>query len=499
MRPTRSCRSLGLLWIVSLTALLGTTVQTSGRDTTLAQSVLEKMHIARQSVGNFRCTVVYHDFRPNVVEQFNRDLDKLGQDMKRKALQAGLLPTKHTLQEHKVAFDNEGRARVEVSTGTANPDGSLAAPQNRLISTWDGKSSIDYEKRADRKYGSALLGKEPRSLTGKRHRQPWSQFGGTFVEFYKRALEQGAKIDINMQGDATYRVVIMYDDDSSRIGIVDPSQGYSVRVHEKYRNGRLIERCAATFNEVSPGIWFPVSGESLLFNVDNPSQVRTQTTVKISDIAINDPNFYDGLYRVDFPKGTIVTDLASGFQYTVGEPMSERFHGIFDVVSTGGIALETLEEIAREIAKEIQLFIPEASSAVEETAPFVADLSGRTLVYSNSKPDTEEGLKSLMELGAGDLAWDGRLIATRGAKVLTPKQESDRPMKHTQGQWAQVSDLPKDVKLPYWMVVVTKENAYYLLSVRRIEEDGIRVAYRKLASDEIGFHVQPPPEASQEP
>jgi hypothetical protein len=298
------CPSVALAVVVI--ASTGMTAQTPVPETELARSVLEKVSASRQKVTNFRCLVRYDDFRPNGDAYLAREAKKRGIEAPKVA--------GHTFQEDKVAFDNKGCGRVEEMVGgTLSSDDSQATVQSRSISTWDGKTAIDYGKRSDMNYGYAYLGNEARSLTNPRHRQPWSMFGGDFAEFYRKALEQGQEIDIRTEKDGTYRVVIPTSGKNlSEVGIVDPAQGYSVTVHETYRSRHLVDRFTATFSEVSPGIWFPVKGESLLFDPENPDQVRLHSTVAISNITINDPNFYDGLYHVDFPEGTRVTDMRLG-------------------------------------------------------------------------------------------------------------------------------------------------------------------------------------------
>jgi hypothetical protein len=71
---------------------------------------------------------------------------------------------------------------------------------------------------------------------------------------------------------------------------------------------------------VKPGVWFPVSGEQI---VGSPSDPFSTFTTSIKEIKINDPNFYDGLYRVDFKEGTRVTDKISGLRYVFSEQTNQ--------------------------------------------------------------------------------------------------------------------------------------------------------------------------------
>ena len=484
MEPMKHSHSMlascAIVWLAFFTA----TAYPMQRDTELAQSVLDKVVAARQTVKNFRCTVTYHDFRPNAGRSRRPELGE-GEQRLHDAMIQELLATEHAFQEHNLAFDNKGRARVEMLAGTADPNGNLASLDSKSISTWDGENSVHYVHPWHGRYGSASIGGKQSFLTTKRHRQPWHQFGGAFAESYGRALEQGGTIDIMTCEDGRYRVAIMHDDDSSEVGVIDPAQGYSVSVHEQYRKGRLIQQHTATFKQVSPGIWFPVEGSSVRFAVENPSQLQVHTTVRISKVAINDPNFYDDLFDVDIPKGAVILDQTSGLRYTLGEPMSQSPRGISDARSLHEIAMGALEDIAG----EAELFLPKAGLAIEKGVPFVAHLSDHTFVDPRARPDSERAYRHLMELGKGDLAWDGRLLAMRDAVLLTTQQESKRPLTHIKGKWAQIYELPRKARLPYWTVVVTKEGDSYLLSVREIRNDGMRVACRKLGSDELSLHI----------
>jgi hypothetical protein len=136
------------------------------------------------------------------------------------------------------------------------------------------------------------------------------------------------------------------------------------------------------------------------------------------------------------------------------------------------------------------LFIPKADLALKEYEPFVLSISDSRLLNPRNKPESEESNKFLAELGKGDIAWDGAVIATRGAKALTIKQESKRPLKLTKGKWTGSYQLPEKVELPYSMLVVTNERVSYLMTIRKIDSGGITIAYRELDPDELGLYKQ---------
>ena len=139
---------------------LATAAETTGRGTELAQSLLARVSATRQEVKNFKCTVTYHDFTPSAAQHKRyEELVKAGIPDE-KAQRFKNEGTEHRYQEHRLAFDSEGRARVEMIGGSAEPNGVLAIPGNRYISTWDGQNAIEYQQRPERMYGSAILSKK---------------------------------------------------------------------------------------------------------------------------------------------------------------------------------------------------------------------------------------------------------------------------------------------------------------------------------------------------
>jgi hypothetical protein len=274
----------------------------------------------------------------------------------------------------------------------------------------------------------------------------------------------------------------------SRIGIVDPTQGYSIKSEEVYRDNTLMARYRATFRQVSDGVWFPVEGEAVTYDEASPDQVRRQTTVKIDEVKINDPNFYVGLFHIDLPDGTRVVDTVTGLQHTVGKPLSLAPQGMPTVDE---IATKELAELAKQADnQQTEAVIPLVDSAMKAGLPCILDLGDAKLMSLSETPDSEQSHTKLTDRGKGDFAWDGkRLIAMRDATLLTSKQEASRPLKTTKGKWVQFYDLPKETKLPYWAIALTREKDHYLLSLRSIEKEGLRLTLRKIGSAEAGLYL----------
>lgn len=136
------------------------------------------------------------------------------------------------------------------------------------------------------------------------------------------------------------------------------------------------------------------------------------------------------------------------------------------------------------IPKSKEIFIPKAGIALILERGFVLDFAIGKLLNPAAEVDSEQFHKNLLKLGKGDIAWDGSILSVRKARVFTVRQESHRPLKCTQGRWYYSDRLPDNVDLPYSLLVVTNEDAIYLISILEIKYVGIKIKYRKLTAEE---------------
>jgi len=470
--------------------------QTPSSDKDLTTFLVDRIFDTRKKVNNFKCTVVYHDYRPKETRQRQmKELIKQGAPQKiiDRLASRKKKYNEYRIEKQRFAFDNQGRARVHRGSWISDTDGKPNEETSNRIWTWDGKNSIEFGKIPGNIAPYATLSNKQPFETTERIRQPWQQYGGDFCLRFAAAIASDAKINVTKEQDGSYRVEVVQEDDKKEIAIIDPSQGYSIRLQEIYIRGQLRYRCKANFTEVSTGVWFPDEGEDIRFSLDDPPLLQFKSIMKVTGVTINDPNFYEGLFHIDFPKGTRVRDVVSGLQYVVGVQMSEKMYGISDSHSLDEVAMDTLEEIAKDaddLHQEVKRFIPKASVALEEVRAFILSIAEGRLVNPRNKPESEESNNFLKEFGMGDIAWDGEVVAVRGAKVLTVKQESKRPLKLTKDKWTSSYKLPEKVQLPYSMLVVNNEGANYLMKIIKIESGGITVSYRKLNPDELSQYKQ---------
>jgi len=133
-----------------------------------------------------------------------------------------------------------------------------------------------------------------------------------------------------------------------------------------------------------------------------------------------------------------------------------------------------------------EIFIPSARLAIQENHPFVLDLASRKLIHAHRKVESGQIYEQLTKLGKGDIAWDDKLLTTQKAQLFSIPQEDRRPLKYIAGEYNCNSyKLPDKVEMPYTLLACDKECGYYLITIRKIESDGIRIFYRNVDVEEL--------------
>ena len=295
---------LPIIFCVSIFDCCLATVAIGAEDTGLSKSILDKMLENRNKVENFKCiNERFISFPTDILKNIP------GLNLRRDRPQEENKERTYRYQTDHLALDNKGTGRVTMIEEEADAKGNRTGNGIRkTTNTWDGKNSVLYGERPGSTFATIGGTKQPLEVT-KRYAQPWTVFGGEFCSDLTRALEQNEKINIEKQNDGNYRIEILRSQDRKIIGVIAPNQGYFMILREYYLEGKLHLREKARFEQVKPGIWFPVSGEHS-FGMTTGTGIRSTMTIK--EIKINDPNFYDGLYHVDFAEGTYITDSSTG-------------------------------------------------------------------------------------------------------------------------------------------------------------------------------------------
>ena len=173
----------------------------------------------------------------------------------------------------------------------------------------------------------------------------------------------------------------------------------------------------------------------------------------------------------------------------IEEAIKETMDQIERSVGFNKAILETNGETT-EVSFGKDIFIPRIQFALKHNLPFILDLNTCELMKI-SKDDLDNSCKELLELGMGDIAWNGTtLIATRNSVMYTVPQESHRPLVLVaSGQVLSRYELPTNVLLPYVFAVNNNEEIYYLVRIREISPIGIRLAYGKIPKEKTGYYV----------
>jgi CARDB len=304
------------------------------------------------------------------------------------------------------ALDREYRGRVERVVERTDSNGNRIGADDDSVVTWDGKTAIKLRKEPESGLFpyTVTLGEDRPMECSQRYSQPWIEFVRWPARMLADAVSNGVRVEAEKVQEE-YRVELDYGGGKT-VYVIDPAQGFSVVSGQRVSNGRLLASHRAEFQEVSPGVWFPIGGEMVGGNAET-GDVRT--TVEILQVSVNDQDFYEGLYHVDFPKGTRVSDKRTGLSYVVGETPREEASG-------------------RILGDAIGLPDDEDLEARMESARHLVRLGKALLIYANDYDDTfpptlQEARDHINE--RTDFAWVLANVTYRG-RDIDPRDDPAR-------------------------------------------------------------------------
>jgi hypothetical protein len=291
--------NLSLICGVCLFANIGFAKPESANDNQ-AVFLLNKMIENRNKVRNFECVNEALEFRSAGYRQalYNQVMETGHAELAEKHLSRS-----YVITIQKLAFDNQGRARVENTSGTSDSNGNMIEVDAKSTVTWDGDSADSYEEKPGKNPVATIGLTEQPVETSKKYRQPWRSFGGHFCDNLAEAIKENREINVEKLQNGKYRIEIIYPSGMKRTGIIDPAQGYSVTSEDLYVEGRVTAGFDARYREVEPGIWFPVEGKYFNGYLTDP---YNKVAVKIKDVKINDPDLKGNMFHVNFAEGTFV-------------------------------------------------------------------------------------------------------------------------------------------------------------------------------------------------
>jgi hypothetical protein len=150
---------------------------------------------------------------------------------------------------------------------------------------------------------------------------------------------------------------------------------------------------------------------------------------------------------------------------------------------------DTNQKLSNEEIEKI-IFIPDANAALKQGKDFVLDSLSSTLINPGMNIESEQAQNNLQKLGKGDIAWDDSIVTVRKAKALTIIDEAVRSLKYIPGKWCNHYKLPDAISLPYSFLLVTNEDINYLITIKKIETEGITISYKRLSDNEIDIYIK---------
>jgi hypothetical protein len=99
--------------------------------------------------------------------------------------------------------------------------------------------------------------------------------------------------------------------------------------------------------------------------------------------------------------------------------------------------------------------------------------------------------ETLAKTERGDLAWDGRFVTMRGARLFSAREEGAQPLKYASAPCGGAYELPERFGPPYTLFAFDWEGTYYLIKVIRTVPDGVDIFYRALAPTEVPALLAP--------
>jgi len=267
--------------------------------------------------------------------------------------------------------------------------------------------------------------------------------------------------------------------------IFEPDKGMSISYIGLYLDNKLTEdTISQDFVEIADGEWFPmryISNKYAHINGTDELIYSEMLDPVPGSVQFNTP-IDPSVFSLKFPDGTRVTDFRYNppISYSIELPSLDVF-------------LEPLQFDTKDVNlfgdsvsnQQKGMFVPMSDLMKKQLALFALDLASGKIVSIFDDADTQSKLhRSPFEIGQGDILWDGALLTVRNTKASMVKQEVRYPFVHTANEWYDRYELSKNFNLPYSILLTTRENANYLLSIYKIEKDGIWVTYKSISPNE---------------
>jgi hypothetical protein len=301
------------------------------------EQLLAKLEQARDQLHTLEMTVQYEelDLPPTVKRRYEAALEHgLATDTVRRYFGEDVeeFSPESRRTTHVILLDTEGRGRVLAERVNKIPnDEPNAVAQNAEPSPaergtiWDGAMGFEYSISS--KQGVVFRDGHPFEHTT-RARHPWHQFGGTLARTLRSALDNDTPMSVEwLPAVNMYELKIERPRDGMLTVHISPSEGYSVPFQEFSRDGQVLFRYTARFEEHDNGVWLPLKGTDERFSF--VGELLQTTEITITDVHLNAPDFAQRVLDITLPEGAVIIDGLSQEKYELRTPVHLGAGGVF--------------------------------------------------------------------------------------------------------------------------------------------------------------------------
>jgi hypothetical protein len=407
----------------------------------------------------------------------------------------------HTFE--RLYFDGEKKRRDFASIPSATVDAmrenpSLADQLNFKVYTFDPEKTIlrTNEQRPDGGVDKYV------NIRGEKLYFPEFNYfdhgpdgGMKKLEIFAQAIDKGMATLKQSDNDGKIHLVFDMAGKLRVERILDPGKNMATLYAATFVDGKLQqETICSDYTQLEDGEWYPLNaiinryvelnGENTLASSETYETIAGSVEFnKRIDPSVFSPPLEDGTYVID-------DRYSPPLEYKIGFPEAEVIYEPLvkndgsPIIETGSEESHRGKEISAESklsgAKVRRIFVPKVDYTKRLSKPFVLDLAtGRLILPFASGGEMKERAKTLMQIGRGDLAWDGSLLALRKSQVSPGLGQKRNHLKCVEREWCNSYTLPQDSQFPYYLVISTHENEEYLVTIYKIEANGIWLSYDK--------------------
>jgi hypothetical protein len=292
------------------------------------------------------------------------------------------------------------------------------------------------------------------------------------LELLSQAIDKGLTTATKSEVDGQVHLVLDIPGKFRLEHILDPTKNMAVVYEATLVDGKLEKETIRThYTQLSDGQWYPLKCAFNKYVCLNGQQTlassETYETLK-DTVEFNTP-IDPAVFSPPLENGTHIIDnrYDPPLEFMIDTPAAEVTH----------------EEISKDEGAIALLFLPKIDLTQKLRKPFILDLAMRRLFLPFApNDDIQDRMETLAKAACGDIAWDGTLLAMRGATVSLPADQSKNPWKCTERQWCTSCSPPEKTTLPCSIDVRTHEGREYVVTIQRIDADGVWLRYEEKAT-----------------